>query len=84
MADQPPGVLASTIAEMDFELAEPVLAAFARRSRRHDLGYTPARVPGLAAALAGFAARRMGWDVDPDQVVPVTDVMVGVASVCAR
>jgi cystathionine beta-lyase len=81
-ADQPPGVLASTIAEMDFELAEPVLAALRAALDRHDLGYTPARVPGLAAAFAGFAARRMAWDVDPDQVVPVTDVMVGVASLC--
>ncbi len=81
-ADQPAGVLASTVAEMDFELAEPVLAVLRAALERHDLGYTPSRTPGLAAAFAGFAGRRMGWNVDPEQVVPVTDVMVGVASLC--
>jgi cystathionine beta-lyase len=81
-ADQPAGVLASTIAEMDFELAEPILGALRAALDRHDLGYTPSRIPGLAAAFAGFASRRMGWAVDPEQVVPVTDVMIGVASLC--
>ena len=81
-ADQPAGVIASTVAEMDFELAAPVLAVLRAALDRHDLGYTPARVSGLAAAFAGFAARRMGWEVDPEQVVPLTDVMVGVASLC--
>jgi len=81
-ADQPPGVLASTVAEMDFELADPVLAVLRAALDRHDLGYTPSRTPGLAAAFAGFAGRRMGWTVDPEQVVPVTDVMIGVASLC--
>lgn len=81
-ADQPAGVLASTIAEMDFELAEPVLAALRAALDRHDLGYTPSRITGLAASFAGFARRRMGWAVDPGQVVPVTDVTIGVASLC--
>lgn len=81
-ADQPAGVLASTIAEMDFELAEPVVAAVRAALDRHDLGYTPSRIPRLAGAFADFARRRMGWTVDPKQVVPVTDVMIGVASLC--
>lgn len=81
-ADQPAGVLASTVAEMDFELAEPVLGALRAALDRHDLGYTPSRIRDLAAAFAGFAGRRMGWAVDPEQVVPVTDVMIGVSSLC--
>ena len=81
-ADQPAGVLASTIAEMDFELAGPVLAVLRAALDRHDLGYTPSRISRLAAAFAGFASRRMGWTVDPGQVVPVTDVTIGVASLC--
>ena len=81
-ADQPAGVLASTIAEMDFELAGPVLAVLRAALDRHDLGYTPARISRLAAAFAGFASRRLGWTVDPGQVVPVTDVTIGVASLC--
>jgi cystathionine beta-lyase len=81
-ADQPAGVIASTVAEMDFEVAEPVVAVLRSALDRHDLGYTPERTSGVATAFAGFAARRMGWDVDPAQVVLVTDVMVGVASLC--
>lgn len=81
-ADQPAGVIASTVAEMDFEVARPVLAVLRAALERHDLGYVSARVPALATAFAGFAARRMGWQVDPEQVVPVTDVMAGVASLC--
>jgi len=59
-----------------------VFAALRGALDRHDLGYTPSKVPVLTAAFAGFAARRMGWAVDPDQVVLVTDVMVAVASLC--
>lgn len=80
--DQRSGVLASTVAEMDFELAQQVSAALRAALDRHDLGYTPSKVPVLASAFVGFAARRMRWDVDPDQVVLATDVMVAVASLC--
>ena len=32
----------------------------------------------MLEAFAGFAARRLGWDVDVEQVALVTDVMVGI------
>jgi cystathionine beta-lyase len=45
-----------------------------------DTGYSAA-APALGDAFAGFAARRWGWRVDPDQVTAVTDVGVGVVEV---
>src|SRR5829696_6297950 len=62
---------------MDFPLAEPVKAALHAAVERDDLGYV-GRTDGLLEAFAGFAARRLGWSVDPEQVALVTDVMVGI------
>jgi cysteine-S-conjugate beta-lyase len=75
-------VVSSTVAEMDFELAPPVLAALRAAIDRHDLGYTPPTTPRLSASFSAFAQRRMRWDVDPGQIMLVTDVMVGVSSLC--
>ncbi|MDO9408386.1 MalY/PatB family protein [Patulibacter sp.] len=76
-AGHDPDVLVSTIAEMDFPLAAPVKEALRAAIDRDDLGYAPEAIPGLAAAFAGFAQRRMGWRVDPEQVTLVPDVMAG-------
>jgi cystathionine beta-lyase len=38
----------------------------------------------LCEAFAGFAARRLGWTVDPEQVTVVPDVMVGLVELCRR
>jgi len=73
----PADVLPLTVAEMDFALAAPVAEALREAVERSDAGYAMA-VPGLARALAGFAASRWGWDIDPASVTPVTDVGVGV------
>ena len=80
--DQPPGVLASTVAEMDFPLAPPVAAALHAAVDRHDLGYAPLAPRGLFEAFAGFARRRLGWDADPEQVTLVPDVMIGLIELC--
>jgi cysteine-S-conjugate beta-lyase len=77
-----PGVLASTIAEMDFPLAPPVAAALRAALDRHDLGYAPRAPASLREAFAAFAARRLGWTVDPGQVELVPDVMVGLVELC--
>jgi cysteine-S-conjugate beta-lyase len=76
-----PGVLGATIAEMDFPLAEPVAEVLHAAIGRHDLGYAPAEPVALREAFTGFAARRLGWTVDPEQVVLIPDVMVGVLEV---
>ncbi len=79
---QPDGVVSMTVAEMDFPLAAPVAAAVRAAVDRDDLGYAPAETAPLAEALAGFAARRLGWRVDPEQVLPVPDVIVGFVELC--
>lgn len=73
----PPDVLPLTVAEMDFELAQPIRDVLCDAIQRSDSGYAMA-VPDLGNAVAGFAAQRWGWDLDPAAVTAVTDVGVGV------
>jgi cystathionine beta-lyase len=73
----PPDVLPLPVAEMDFALAPPVQQALREAVERSDTGYAMA-VPVLGEALAGFAADRWSWAIDPAAVVPVPDVGVGV------
>jgi len=73
----PADVLPLTVAEMDFALAAPIAEALREAVQRSDAGYAMA-VPDLGRALAGFAARRWNWDLDPASVTAVTDVGVGV------
>jgi cystathionine beta-lyase len=82
-AGQEDDVLAMTVAEMDFPLAAPVAAAVRAAVDRGDLGYaSSASAASLAAALASFARRRMDWEVDPAQVQPLPDVVVGFVELC--
>lgn len=76
----PPDVLPLPVAEMDFELAEPVRAALREAVERSDTGYAMPD-PRLGEALAGFAARRWDWRIDPSRVWAVTDVGVGAVEV---
>ncbi|GAA0465817.1 cystathionine beta-lyase [Paractinoplanes deccanensis] len=73
----PDDVLPLFVAEMDYGLAPPVTAALTEAVRRGDMGY-PASTPELGKALAGFAGRQWGWEIDPGRVTAVTDVGVGV------
>ena len=70
-------VLVATVAEMDFPLAEPVVEVLRAAVDRNDLGYAPPAPGRLRDAFAGFASRRLRWDVDTDQITLVPDVMVG-------
>jgi cystathionine beta-lyase len=72
----PPDVLPAFIAEMDYDMAEPVLAALREAIDLSDCGY-PA-LGGIGATFAEFAASRHGWAVDPGRVHLVPDVMAGV------
>jgi cystathionine beta-lyase len=73
----PADVLPLTVAEMDFDLAAPVAEALHEAVERSDAGYAMPG-PDLGRALAGFAARRWDWEIDPMSVMAVTDVGVGV------
>lgn len=76
------GVISATVAEMDFELAEPIAAVLHDAIARSDLGYTASLPSSLGTAFAGFAQRRLNWKVDPGQVTLVPDVMVGLIELC--
>jgi cystathionine beta-lyase len=75
----PADVLPSHIAEMDFAVAPPIEEVLTAAVRAGDLGYAHAKSSGLYQAFAEFAHRRWGWQVDPEAIVAVPDVMVGVA-----
>ena len=72
----PPDVLPAFVAEMDYDLAEPVLAALRAAIDLSDCGY--ATPTDLGETFARFAAARHGWTVDPGRVHLVPDVMAGV------
>jgi cystathionine beta-lyase len=73
----PDDVLPLGVAEMDCSLAPAVTAALRAAVDAADTGYSAAQ-PELGEAVAGFAARRWGWEVDPTAVTAITDVGVGV------
>ena len=75
-------VLSATIAEMDFPLAPPVVEVLRAAIDRGDLGYPAPARSTLRHAFARFAARRMRWTVDEEQIVLVPDVMLGLVELC--
>jgi cysteine-S-conjugate beta-lyase len=75
----PADVLPSHIAEMDFAVAPPIEEVLVAAVQAGDLGYVHAKSSGLYEAFADFAQRRWNWQVDPESIVAVPDVMVGVA-----
>ena len=69
-------ILPLSVAEMDYEVAEPIAEAIIDRIRASDFGYIDAPGP-LGPAFARFAADRWGWHVDPALLRVTTDVSVG-------
>ena len=74
----PADVLPLTISETDFPVAEPIAEVLREAVSRSDTGYAMP-VPELGEAVAGFAAARWGWRVEPGSVTAVTDVSTGCA-----
>ena len=75
-------VLCLTVAEMDFPVADPIRAALRTAIEGSDLGYSVPSPKAAIHALTGFAGRRLGWEIDPEQVTLVPDVMVGLVELC--
>ncbi len=71
-------VLPAWVADMDFEVAEPIRAVLAERLANNDLGYplAPARTD-LPALFAARVAARFNWRIDPADVVILSDVVQG-------
>ena len=74
----PADVLPMHVAEMDFQVAEPIKEVLHDFVARGDLGYL-GPIPEVGEAFAGFAQRHWGWQLDPTQIKLATDV--GVACV---
>ena len=75
----PADVLPSFVAEMDFDLAEPIIETVRAALAIGDTGYP--HQGQLGEAFAAFAAKRLRWPVDPDTVFAIPDVMTGIAEV---
>jgi len=75
----PADVLPAFVAEMDFDIAEPIKDAVRTALADGDCGY--AHKGELGEAFAAFATSRLGWSPDPELVFPVPDVMTGIAEV---
>lgn len=74
-----PGAIGASVAETDFLPAPAIAEALRRAVADGDLGYGPADGGRLPAAFAGFAERHWGWRPDPASILPIPEVMVGVA-----
>jgi cysteine-S-conjugate beta-lyase len=75
----PADVLPAWVAEMDFDLAEPVKDAVREAIGIGDCGYPNA--VDLGEAYAAFATERFGWAPDPRHVFAAPDVMTGITEV---
>jgi len=74
-------VLPAWVAEMDFPLAPAVKIALAEAVELSDTGYGYPPKLGLAEAFVDFARKRLGWEVDPERVGALPDVVNGITSV---
>jgi len=73
-----PDVVPAWVAEMDYALAPPVVAALTDAVRRGTAGYPPFGDGGVGAAFAGFAERHWSWAPPDDASVVVGDVIAGI------
>lgn len=71
------GILPSSIAEMDFPIAQEIRAAISACVSANDTGYafTYTRDSPVQRALAAWLTRRFHWWVPPEQILFYADVM---------
>lgn len=65
----PEGSIPMWIADMDFAVPEPILAAMHARLKKRILGYSSCYDPAFFDAVTGWMKRRFDWDVNPDSIV---------------
>jgi len=73
----PSDVLPMHVAEMDFQIAEPIAQRIVTMVTESDLGYL-GPIPEVADAFEKFAKKRWNWQIDKSQLKLATDVGVAV------
>lgn len=72
----PADVLPAWVADMDFEIAEPIRLAVESRVANSDCGYpVSVAATGLPELLTERVAQRFAWEISPNQVELFTDVV---------
>lgn len=75
----PPDVLPAWVAEMDFPLAAPIRRVLEEALACDDLGYPiNPRPQDLPSVFAARMQQRFDWNIDPQRVVVLTDVVQGI------
>ena len=71
-------VLPAWVADMDFPVAPPIHRAICDLVGRHDFGYHIVPLsPHLRAALVSRMAERFSWQIDPERIVPLVNLLQG-------
>ena len=71
-------VLPAWVADMDFPVAPPIHRAICELIGRHDFGYHLVPLsPRLRTALAARMAERFSWQIEPDRIAPLVNVVQG-------
>ena len=71
-------VLPAWVADMDFPVAPPIHRAICELIGRHDFGYHLVPLsPRLRTALVARMAERFSWQIEPDRIEPLVNVVQG-------
>jgi cystathionine beta-lyase len=71
-------VLPAWVADMDFPVAPPIHRAICELVGRHDFGYHIVPLsPSLRDALVSRMAERFSWQIDPQRIVPLVNLLQG-------
>ena len=76
------GLFAAGVADMDFKVAPPILAAMQKRLEHGVFGYE-AWPDGLLPALTGWLQKRHGWRVDQGDILRAPNVLNTLATAAA-
>ncbi|MBR0859215.1 pyridoxal phosphate-dependent aminotransferase [Bradyrhizobium liaoningense] len=63
------------VADMDFKSPQPIIDALHEEVSRGVFGYPAGLTNSYLAAVAGWQARRFGWHIQKDWIVPVASVV---------
>src|SRR6476659_6261759 len=78
---QHPDAIGAFVAEMDFGTAAPIAGALHEAVDLGQLGYLPDQLAArMSQAWSGYARDVYGWDVPPERVRPLADVVSGLVA----